>query len=505
MKSITKAVFVLTIFSIISRLLGFVFKIYLSHSVGEQGMAIYQITISLFCVFLTLLTSGIPSILSREIAVHSARKDNKNIHASITSGLTIVSIFCLIIVVIMFALKPVFSFLKIHQQAINLLYLMIPAFVFSCYQNILKSYMWGKSDFFKMSLIDLIEQVCRISLCVLLSTQIFNVEVLTATAISLNIACAVSLAICIVQYVKNKGKLCFYKNNMKTLLKSSLPITTVRMVGSLVQPVTAIIVPFMLSLVGYTENQALSLYGATTGMVLPMLFLPSTFIGSLALALIPDLSSKMAVENKTAIVKQVKSAIVFTTIISIVLVPIFSGLGYEIGVVLFNSEMAGQLLEISAWIMLPLGLSNLSTSMLNAIGLEVKGFVNYLFGTIVLIICLFALPKFIGINSIIVGMGLCMAVSAMLNISLLSKKLNIKFQLFKTICILCLLSIPSYLIIVNCFGILKFVFPTIINIILCGGIGVLCYMILCVVFNIIKISQLKTDFLIKKTHKKHQI
>ena len=43
MKSITKAVFVLTIFSVISKLLGFAFRIFLSHSIGEQGMAIYQI------------------------------------------------------------------------------------------------------------------------------------------------------------------------------------------------------------------------------------------------------------------------------------------------------------------------------------------------------------------------------------------------------------------------------------------------------------------------------
>ncbi len=505
MKSLTKAVFLLTIFSIISRLLGFVFKIYLSHSIGEEGMAIYQIAISLFFVFLTLLTSGIPSILSREIAVYSAKKEQKNIHTSITSGLVIVSVFCLVIVAIMFALKGLFVFLKINQNAIDLLYLMIPAFIFSSYQNVLKSYMWGKSNFFKMSVVDLIEQVARIILCILLATKLFGLSVLTATAVSLNISCAISLVICIIHYVKNKGKICFQKQNMFSLVKSSLPITTVRMVGSLVQPVTAIIVPFMLSLVGYSESQALSLYGATTGMVLPMLFLPSTFIGSLALALIPDLSSKMATENKSAIVSQVKSAIIFTTIISIIFIPIFSGLGMEIGMVLFNSEIAGHLLEISSWIMLPLGLSNLSTSMLNAVGMEVRGFVNYLFGTIVLVACLFILPKFIGINAIIVGMGLCMAVSTILNISLLSKRLKIKFQLFKIISILCLLTIPCYLIIVNCFGVLKFVFPTIINIAVSACLGCVCYVVLCMICNIIKVSQIKLQFLTKKSHKKQQI
>ena len=501
MKSITKAVIMLTIFSVISKLLGFVFRIYLSYSIGEKGVAIYQIAISLFFVLLTLVASGIPSIISRQIAIYTAKKQNAKTHSLITSSLVLVTILCFVITVTTLLAKKIFLLLKVEEQAINLLYLMLPAFIFSAYQNVFRGYMWGKSDFFKMSMIELIEQISRITLCMLLATQVFKVDCLQATAISLNISCFISMALSIIYYVLNKGKLKFAGRETLYLAKASTPITAVRMVGSLVQPVTAIVVPLMLVKAGYQHSNALSLYGAATGMVLPMLFLPSTFIGALAQALIPDLSSKMATKNNDAVLKQVRSSIIFTTIVSLVLVPIFSGLGYEIGKFLFNSEMAGQLLEMSAWIMLPLGLSNLSTSMLNAIGLEVKGFVNYIFGTVALLLCIFALPKYIGISAIIIGMGLCMTVTTVLNIAMLSKQLQIKFNILKTVMLLCIFIIPIYLIIVNCFGVFKHIFPTFINLGVCSGIGVVCYLILCIAFNIIKISTLKTE-LLRKTHKK---
>ena len=425
MKSITKAVFVLTIFSAISRILGFVFKVYLSHSIGEEGVAIYQIAMSLFFVLLTFVASGIPSIISRQVAVYSNTKQYSKNLTLITSGIMVVSVLSVLVIVLCFALKNVFYSLKIDNQAIELLYLMLPAFVFSAYQNVFRGYIWGKSDFFKMSLIDLIEQVCRISLCFILATNLFNISTLFAAVISLNVSCFISMLLSMIYYLRNKGRFAFAKHDAIYLVKSSAPITAVRMVGSFVQPITAVVIPLMLVKAGYQQSDALSLYGAATGMVLPILSLPSTFIGALAQALIPDLSSKMASKNNNAITQQVRSAIMFTTIISLILVPIFSALGYEIGEFLFNSKMAGQLLEMSAWIMLPLGLNNLSSSMLNAIGLETKGFINYFIGTAVLIICLFTLPQFVGINAIIIGMGLCMTISSVLNIAMLSKKLSI--------------------------------------------------------------------------------
>ena len=65
MKSLAKAVITLTAFTVAERMLGFLFKIYLSREIGAVGMGIYSVALSFFFVLLTLLTSGVPLVVSK--------------------------------------------------------------------------------------------------------------------------------------------------------------------------------------------------------------------------------------------------------------------------------------------------------------------------------------------------------------------------------------------------------------------------------------------------------
>lgn len=500
MKNITKAVIILTLFSCINRVLGFCFRIFLSYSVGESGVGIYQIAISLFSVLCTMVASGLPVIISRQTAIYETRGQRAKQNQLTTMGLTISLVMAILLIVATLALKNLFVCFKINNQAISLLYLMLPALIFSSTQNVFKGLMWGKKSFFEMSLIDLIEQVVRISLCIVLSLIIVK-EALWCAGIALNVACFVSMVLSIVYYKKAKCKLEFCKSDFSYLFKCSTPITAMRIIGSLVQPVMAVVIPLRLASCGFSAEETMVLYGAAVGMVLPMLFLPSAFIGSLGLAIIPDISGAYANSQTGNLSKQIKSAFLFTTVISLLLVPIFSILGTPISKFLFNSTVAGTLLESSAWIMLPLGLSNLSSSILNAVKLEYKGFLNYGIGAVALVVCIIVLPQFLGINALIFGMGVCMSISAILNIRTLSKALNLKLKLTSMVIKLCLFLIPVSIIISNIYSIFKQHLPVSINIIICGVVSVACYFLLCSVFNIVDFSPI-TLRIKKLRHKK---
>ena len=77
-----------------------------------------------------------------------------------------------------------------------------------------------------------------------------------------------------------------------------------RVVSSFIQPIIALIIPARLMAIGYTSSQALSLYGIAVGMTMPLLFVPTTIIGSLSTALIPDISKALAQNDKTHIEKR---------------------------------------------------------------------------------------------------------------------------------------------------------------------------------------------------------
>ena len=56
MKSLFKTVFIIMFFSALTRLAGFLFRIYLSRKLGAESLGIYQISFSIFMVLLKIYT-----------------------------------------------------------------------------------------------------------------------------------------------------------------------------------------------------------------------------------------------------------------------------------------------------------------------------------------------------------------------------------------------------------------------------------------------------------------
>ena len=67
-----------TFLSVAERGLGFLYRIVLSRLIGAEGLGLYQVSLSLFSVFLTVGTGGIPITVSRLISKSKAEKDGNN-------------------------------------------------------------------------------------------------------------------------------------------------------------------------------------------------------------------------------------------------------------------------------------------------------------------------------------------------------------------------------------------------------------------------------------------
>ena len=75
MKSIFKSVAIITFFSVLTRFLGFLFRIYLSRTIGAEELGKYQVALSVFLVFLTIVSSGFTFVISRMTAGYRVRDD----------------------------------------------------------------------------------------------------------------------------------------------------------------------------------------------------------------------------------------------------------------------------------------------------------------------------------------------------------------------------------------------------------------------------------------------
>ena len=286
----------------------------------------------------------------------------------------------------------------------------------------------------------------------------------------------------------------------KNLIKSALPVTGVKVASSLVQPITSLIIPYMLVLSGQTSTEAISSFGVIMGMTFPMLFVPMTVIGSISMVLIPSISSMLAKNEISNIKSNIKKSVEVATFISMIFIPLYLSVGNLIGFVLYNNSMAGTMLQLASFCVLPISLCNLTGSILDALNLEIKAFKNYILGSAALIVGLISLTPLIGINSINVSFFVSMSLITLLNLKTIKKaNFNLEFNIialtFKYILIITPCSVLGHLISSIALNIFNNFFSGLIG----GSVAIIGTLILTHVFSLFNLNELKT--ILKRKHK----
>lgn len=490
MKSLFKTVALITMFSVITRVVGFLFRIFLSREVGAEALGIYQVAFSVFMVLMTIIASGLPLIISRMGSSFSISKDSKKENSLVSTALLFAFLLSVILCIVVLLFRGVFASLFTDERCLQILIIMLPSLIFSAIYSVFRGAMWGKDNYFALCASELYEQIVRILLCViLLANSIDVMEKAFNVAWSLNIACFLSMLLVIILYFFYGGKLGKpSKKIFKPLLKQSTPITGIRVAGSFIQPLVAVILPAKLIIIGYTSSQAMSLYGIAVGMTLPLLFVPTTIIGSLSTALIPDMSKAVAQNDKEHIENRIRSSVLFSLIISALFIPAYLAMGELAGIFLYDNVMSGTLLQAASFVLLPLGLTNITSSLLNSLGYEVKSFKNFVLGTIVMFLAIWFLSPVLGINAFIWGLGGSYLVTGLLNLIMLKKKTAVKLKLTKTIITLILIILPSAALCGFVVGICNYFLPLFFTLCFGGGVSVVSFVLLAAVFGIIDIK-----------------
>lgn len=513
MKSILKSVATITVFSMLTRALGFFFRIFLSRAIGAEALGLYQVALSVFMVLLTIVSSGFTLIISRMTASYRVGANKKAISTLVTTSMFVGLIVSVILCLVIFFFRNLFSNLFTDENCMNILIILLPSLVFSSIYSVFRGAMWGNDNYFGLCASELLEQVIKIVVCVLiLASGMTALQNAISVAWSFTLSCFVSALFVVLLYFFYGGKMGKPSKIYKTLIRQSAPITGVRVASSFAQPLIALVLPAQLIKTGYTTAQAMSLYGVAVGMTMPFLYLPSALIGSLATALVPDISMAFVQNDKKHIENRVQASLLFSVFVSFLIVPVFTAIGDKMGLMIYNNVLSGQLLQYAAWIMVPMGMTNITSAILNSVGLEVKSFVNYLTGAVFMFACIIFLPKYIGINALILGLGTSSVVSAILNLAMLKKKLNIKINISKNVLLMVGLSLPAVAITSFLSSLLSYVFPLFVDLVLSSIIGVIIFVLLCVCFNavdyqvfLVKIKEkFSKNTKIKKNKQKNQ-
>ncbi|MBQ7453251.1 MAG: oligosaccharide flippase family protein [Clostridia bacterium] len=503
MGKLFRAVAYVTIFSVLTRALGFLLRIYLSRAMGAELLGSYQIAMSIFSVILTLVASGLPTIVSRRVAYYRGNNELEKEQKTVSAGLIIALVVSTLVCLVFVLFPSIFSRFSTYTESLDVLMFLLPGAIISAIYAILRGALWGQKRFFTISFAEFFEQVIRIAVLFIILNLPLSISISQKAGLSLTIACVVSTLYVVIMYFVFGGHLKSPKGEFKSVLKTSSPITAVRTISSLVTSLIAIIIPARLMLYGYTSSEALAKFGTIMGMTFPLIMVPGTLISSFAVAIIPDISEQttnidIGVKDFQTLKSKVNLSISLTIIISCLLLPAYLSVGRGIGYFLFASYEAGEYLSKACVLMLTLGTSQITSSILNAIGLELKSLKNYAISAVALFVCIFFLPKYLGVDALILGMFLLSTISTLLNLLMLKKR-NLLSKDFLKVCAVMLIStLPCALLGYFTFNIVSNVIPLFFALAISGGLstGFLILLILC--------SNLGSAryFLVKKLKKK---
>lgn len=443
MKQIVKAAFLITVFSVATRAVGFLYRIFLSRALGAEGMGILQVALSAFGVLVTFTSSGLPVTVSR-LTARVGRQNFAERDRLVTAAALLGLIVSGLLALLLFLLREQLGFLFSDGRCLPVFLTLLPAFLASSLYSACRGGLWGNKSFLSYSLVEFCEEAAMVAAGVIFLQGVDLIADKTLSAArAVTISYLTAALLTIFLYLK-KGKFrrCG-KQQIVPLLQGATPITAVRLLGCLLGSAVAILLPQRLTAAGMTPAEALSLFGVMSGMVMPLLFLPGTVTGSVALVLVPEVSATSQKRDKAALNEHLSNSLNFSLLITCIVLCGYLSCGQAFASALYENPTAGKLLVVSAALMIPMTLSQLSSTIMNSLGLESKVMRHFALGALLMLGSVLFLPSLIGIYAITVGNLLQLTLSAVLNLRVIRKQSGLPLSFLKQGFRCLLLGIPA--------------------------------------------------------------
>lgn len=424
MKSnIYKSAAQVTVFSTIEKGLSFLYRIVLSRTIGAEGLGIYQICLTVFSVFLTAASSGVPVTVSRLMAKSAAENDIRGKHSAVTAGVVCTLAITVPAAIALFFCRGGLGFLFSDGRCVDLFVILLPGLVLTSVYSVIRGSFWGNKQFLPYSVIELLEDavmvICGVALVSLTSDPADGAK---AALIAVIVSYVFSFAVSVGWYLATGGKFVNPKKQLKPLISSSAPITAMRTSASLLNSAVAFLLPALLIAGGAGNSEAMSLYGIAVGMAVPMLFIPSSAIGSIAVVVAPELSENYYRGKSAEVARDVEKSVNASVFIAALVIPVLFSLGRAISDFLYSSDLCGEIVTISSFLVLPMCISMMTNTVLNSMNCEKNTLLYFSAGAAATLMCIGVLTQFIGIYSYVCGLGASNIISAALNLRLLKKK-----------------------------------------------------------------------------------
>lgn len=443
-----KGAFILGISGIIVKIVGAFFRIPLANIIGSEGVGYYQVAYPIYTFLLSFSAAGFPTAISKLVSEKRAVGNIRGGHRVFQVSFGILAIIGILsfLFLSLGAKFLVNSFIKSPSSYYSVLALS-PALLFIPLMAAYRGYFQGLQNMTPTAVSQVVEQIARVVVGLGLATFLLGYGTPYAAAgasFGATTGAIAGLTIMLIIYVNSKSKIVTQFQPVeeyipesvgrisKDLLRIALPITIGAAVLPLINMIDSMIVLRRLQeALGFSYEEANSLFGQLTGMAITLVQLPPVLTTALSMSIVPVIAESKVKEDNVAIENDVRSAFRLSVLIGLPSSVGLAVLSGPIMAMLFPREpaSAGEVLLYLSFVSLSLCSVQTLTGILQGIGKPEIPVRNLTIGAIAKLVITYALTgvAFLNIKGAAIGTVMAYVIAAGLNLIAVKQNLKVKF------------------------------------------------------------------------------
>lgn len=354
-----RAVVLLTVTGLLSQGVGFLYRIFLTRLAGAEVLGLYQLILPVYSVLLSLTSVGLTTAVANLSAQYSVLGNSRAIHQVRGQAVTLFFLLAVVPGTLLALGSDAASVYLLGDARTQLgLILLVPCLLLTGTENLHKHYFYGTGRVAPAALSELAEQSLK-------AVVILGLLVILAPGTPEKAVGTIVLGMAIVEVLSALGQVILFRLYVgpasqltgdalpqarlrRRIGRIALPLGLAAFLGNLISSANAVLIPRLLVLGGMEQREAVSAYGVTFGMTLPMLLLPTAFLSALGLILTPKLAQYTALGDPTRIRKLVARSVTVSNRLLFPALALLAVLGGSLSAALYREPTVGLHLPLLA-------------------------------------------------------------------------------------------------------------------------------------------------------------
>jgi len=438
---------ILVLANAIVKIIGAGFKIPLTYLIGPDGMGIYSVSYEIYKWLFIVATAGFPVAVSKMVSESLARNNYAEAHKVFHVSFYLLGAIGIVGSAIMFFGAEFFADRFGNSRAYLAVMAMSPSLFFVSLMSAYRGYFQGRQNMIPTAVSEIIEALGKLIVGYTLAFLWASRGVVYSSAgailgVSTGTFLGFAALYFIYEYSKSDIKRQIAKNKesgvavrrtgtiLKQLIHIAIPITIGASVFSLTTLIDAFMIMNRLQSIGFTEEQASTMFGYLSSYATTMFSFPATIVTALSVSIVPTIAGALAVKNTKQVKKTTESALRITILFSIAAGVGLSVLAKPILLLVFKDDGATQLLNVMGLAVLFVCLVSVTNAMLQAVGRIYVPVRNMLIGGVIKVIINYYLVGIIdiNINGAPIGTNVCYLTITILNLIEIKKFTNVDYK-----------------------------------------------------------------------------